>query len=136
MQGASSLFLSPAFILTESSFIIVAAIAAYELLVGDFIWAQQEEARRASVQSRRGHDYDSFGSRQLQLHGNRSLSPGGRRRGQRPPSRRESNEELPLLYPARSARGDARISEEGYYSSPGPGRGSSGDGTRRLVSPS
>lgn len=137
-----SLFLSPAFIFAESSFIIVASIAAYELLVGDFIWAQQEEARRASMQSRRGRGYDSIESRQMQLHGHRSLSPGGRGRGQMSASssRRGSSEESSLLYPPRSRGGnrDARISEEGYYSSTGdtrfasPGRGSSGDSTRRL----
>mmetsp|Transcript_21949 Transcript_21949/g.53098 ORF Transcript_21949/g.53098 Transcript_21949/m.53098 type:complete len:566 (+) Transcript_21949:64-1761(+) len=148
-----SLFLSPAFILTECSFIIVASIAAYELLIGDFIWAQQEEARRSSMQSHRGRaGYDSFAeSRQLQLHGHRSLSPAGRGRGKpriMPASRKGSNEETAsLLYPSRSRGGvgvsnnrDARISEERYYSSssPGdprfatPGRGSSGDSTRRL----
>mmetsp|Transcript_5165 Transcript_5165/g.8123 ORF Transcript_5165/g.8123 Transcript_5165/m.8123 type:complete len:458 (-) Transcript_5165:1015-2388(-) len=137
-----SLFLSPAFIFAESSFIIVASIAAYELLVGDFIWAQQEEARRASMQNRRGRGYDSIESRQMQLHGHRSLSPGGRGRGTRSASssRRGSSEESSLLYPPRSRGGnrDARISEEGYYSSTGdtrfasPGRGSSGDSTRRL----
>ena len=123
-----SLFASPAFILTETSFIIVAALAAYELLVGDFIWAQQEEARRASVQSRRDRGgYDALGGRPPQLQGHRSLSPGGRGRGgQRPPSRRTSNEELPLLYSSRAR------TQEGYYSSPGdtryasPGRGSTG----------
>lgn len=141
----STLFTSPEFVLTESSFIIVASIAAYELLVGDFIWAQQEQARR----SRRGY----VDSRQLQHdrgqqgQQHRSLSPATRGAGARsaPGSRRASaNEETPLLYPPRSsARGlggnrDARVTEEGY-SSPGDiryaghGRGSSGDSTRRLV---
>lgn len=128
--------------MVECSLIVAASIAAYELLVGDFIWARaQEEARRASTQGRRGRGYDTFESRQLQMHGHRSLSPGGRGRGHRPPPRRASNEETGLLYPPRqSQRGDrdARLSEERYYSSPGdtrfasPGRGSSGDSTRRL----
>lgn len=153
-----SLFLSPAFIFAESSFIVVASIAAYELLVGDFIWAQQEEARQASMQSQRGRPgYDSFESaRQTQppSHGgqqHRSLSPGGRGRGGptrsgggAPPRRGSPGEELSLMYPSRSrtATGnlnrDARVSEEAYYSNSSdtrfasPGRGSSGDSTRRL----
>ncbi|KAL7537876.1 hypothetical protein ACHAXR_008137 [Thalassiosira sp. AJA248-18] len=135
-----SLFLSPTFILTEASFIIAASIAAYELIIGDFIWAQQEEARRTSMQSHRGRGYDSFETGQ-HPHGHRSLSPGGRGRGpprHGPSSRRGSNEDSYLLYPPRSRGGETRIAEEGYYSSPGdtrfasPGRGSSGDSTRRL----
>mmetsp|Transcript_27582 Transcript_27582/g.57591 ORF Transcript_27582/g.57591 Transcript_27582/m.57591 type:complete len:322 (-) Transcript_27582:1055-2020(-) len=158
-----SLFLSPAFIFAESSFIIVASIAAYELLVGDFVWAQQEEARRASMQGSRGRaGYDSFESRQMQrqLHGDqhRSLSPaGGRGRGGQgsrasgAPSRRASHgEEFSLMYPSVVGRGgggnnssnhrETRVSEEAYYSSSSPrdtrfaspGRGSTGDSTRRL----
>mmetsp|Transcript_2925 Transcript_2925/g.6392 ORF Transcript_2925/g.6392 Transcript_2925/m.6392 type:complete len:585 (+) Transcript_2925:218-1972(+) len=146
-----SLFLSPAFIFAETSFILVASFAAYELLVGDFIWAhQREEERRASVQSRRGRGvstYDTFESSR-QMHGHRSLSPGGRGMGggggpRAVASRRSSNDS----YPPRSSRvvgggninnRDGRIAQEGYYSSPGdtrfssPGRGSSGDSTRRL----
>mmetsp|Transcript_14681 Transcript_14681/g.31903 ORF Transcript_14681/g.31903 Transcript_14681/m.31903 type:complete len:566 (-) Transcript_14681:321-2018(-) len=133
---ADSLFLSPGFILVEFSFIIVASIAAYELLVGDFIWAQQEEARRTSMQSNRGRGYDSFESRQLQLHGHRSLSPGGRGRGSRsaPGSRRGSAEDAPN-FPSRS-RGVNRFTEESTIPDhprfASPGRGSSGDSTRRL----
>lgn len=138
-----SLFLSPAFILAETSFILVASIAAYELLVGDFIWAQQEEARRTRGRSSGYNTFDRA-SQQLQLHGHRSLSPGGGRgRGgaprNAPSSRRGPNDESSLLYPPRS-RGnrDVRVAEESYYSSSGdtrfasPGRGSSGDSTRRL----
>jgi len=140
-----SLFRSPAFILTESSFIFVALIAAYELLIGDSVVAQQKESRRVSLQSR-GRGYDSFESRQTPHHGHRSLSPGGRRvRGPRgaPASQPGPNEESSLLYPqsrSRGVTGENRIAEEGYYSSPGdtrfasPGRGSTGDNTRRMVS--
>ena len=127
MVASDSLFTSPAFILTESSFIIVASIAAYEILVGDFIWAQQEEARRASQQQQRTTNH--------QLGQNRSLSPGGRGRGHRPPpssSRRGTpNEESYLLYPSsrRGSPNDIATEEQGYYSVP---RGSPGDSTRRL----
>lgn len=138
----SSLFLSPAFIFAESTFIIVASIALYELLVGDFIWAQQAQRettrQRTSMQSRRG-GYATFQRRQMQLQDYRSLSPGGRGIGPRiTPSRRSSSEELSLLPPSCSRGGhrDTRVSEEGYYSSSSPsdttGRGSSGDITRRL----
>ena len=137
-----SLFLSPAFILTESSFIFVALIAAYELLIGDFVVAQQEESRRVSLQSR-GRGYDSFESRQTPHHGHRSVSPGGRRvRGSRgaPAPQPGPNEESSLLYQQTRSRGVTGIAEEGFYSSPGdtrfasPGRGSMGDSTRRMVS--
>lgn len=139
MVVADSLFLSPSFILVESSFIIVALIAAYELLIGDFIWAQQEEARRSSMQSHRGRDYDSFGSRQLQQHGHRSLSPGGRGRGMgsrsAPGSRRGSTDENASLLPSRP-RGGNRFTEEATIPDhprfASPGRGSSGDSIRRL----
>lgn len=124
MGDSHSLFLSPEFILTESSFIVVASIAAYEILIGDFIWAQQEE----EAQSNRGRA--GYGS----VENNRQpQSPGSRGRGPRPSSsRRGSNEETALLYPPRTSRAD--------YSSPGDarfastGRGSPGDSTRRLVS--
>ena len=127
MVASYSLFTSPAFILTESSFIIVASIAAYEILVGDFIWAQQEEARRALQQQQLTTNH--------QLGQNRSLSPGGRGRGHRPPpssSRRGTpNEESYLLYPSsrRGSPNDIATEEQGYYSVPG---GSPGDSTRRL----
>jgi hypothetical protein len=131
-----SLFLSPAFFLTESSFIFVALIAAYELSIGDFVVAKHEESRRVSLQNR-GRGYESFESR--------SLSPGGHRvRGPRgaPASQPGPNEDSSLLYPqtrSRGGNGETRIAEEGYYSSPGdtrfasPGRGSTGDSTRRMV---
>jgi hypothetical protein len=158
-----SLFLSPAFILTESSFIFVALIAAYELLIGDFVVAQQEESRRVSLQGR-GGGYDSYESRQTPHHGHRSLSPGDHRRSLSPGDHRRSlspgghrvrgprgapasqpvpNEESSLLYPpsrSRGVTGENRIAEEGYYSSPvdtrfaSPERGSTGDSTRRVVS--
>ena len=127
MVASYSLFTSPAFILTESSFIIVASIAAYEILVGDFIWAQQEEARRALQQQQLTTNH--------QLGQNRSLSPGGRGRGHRPPpssSRRGTpNEESYLLYPSsrRGSPNDIATEEQGYYSVPG---GSPGDTVRRL----
>jgi len=140
-----SLFASPEFILTESSFIIVASIAAYEILVGDFLWAQQEEERRQQQQQNQQNGLKS-----------RSLSPGrgGRYHHNRPPpsSRRGSpNEETYLLYPSRFSQlsmnnnRDNRMNttttttseeQQGYYTSPGgtkfSGRGSSGDSTRRL----
>lgn len=131
-----SLFLSPAFIFTESSFIFVALFAAYELLVGDFIWAKQQEEftkqQREEAMQRRGRGYDTL------------ESPGARGIGR--PSRAghatARGEEMPLVYPARSRGGNMPIREEGYYSSPrnsgsrysSSGRGSSGDSTRRLVS--
>ena len=88
-----SRFLSPTFICTESSFIIVALIATYELLIGDYITAQQEETRqKAALLQTRGRGYDSFEtsgssnsnriSRQLNppsRPSHRSLSPGGQR---------------------------------------------------------
>lgn len=138
-----SLFISPAFILTESSFFIVVSLAAYELLIGDFVWAQQEEARRALKQSSRGRGGDTFDSRRLQLHGHRSLSPGGRGATRSSySSRRGPNEETSLLYPQPRSRGNSRerrTAEDVQYASPGdtrfasPGRGSAGDSTRRMV---
>ena len=89
----SSRFLSPTFICTESSFIIVALIAAYELLIGDYATAQQEETRQKAALQTRGRGYDSFETSsnsssndtliRLQQHpsrpSHRSLSPGGQR---------------------------------------------------------
>ena len=154
---ADSLFLSLTFILTESSFILVALFAAYELLIGDFVIAEQrEESRRVSSQGRgRGRGYDTLDGRQnhaTHQDGHRSLSPGGRRVrggsgrvGTPPSSQPGSREETSsLLYPPSRSRGggihESRVAEEGYYSSPGgdarfasPGRGSTGDSTRRMV---
>ena len=142
---ARSLFASPEFILTESSFIIVASIAFYEILVGDFIWAQQEEARRQQQQQQQQNQQNGMKSR--------SLSPGrgGRYHNRPPPSSRRGspNEETYLLYPSRSSQlgmNNNRVNtttttttseeQQGYYTSPGgtrfSGRGSSGDSTRRL----
>ncbi|KAL3811479.1 hypothetical protein ACHAXA_010731 [Cyclostephanos tholiformis] len=142
-----SLFLSLAFILTESSFIFVALFAAYELLIGDFIIEAREESRRVSSQSR-GRGYDTFESLEKPRHqSHRSLSPGGRRvrgtSGAAPmASQPGPREESSLLHPPSHSRGginETRIAEEGYYSSPGgdarfasPGRGSTGDSTRRT----
>ena len=143
-QMVDSLFLSPAFFLTESSFIFVALVAAYELSIDDFVVAKHEESRRVSLQTR-GRGYESFESRQTHHQGHRSLSPGGRRvRGPSgaAASQPGPNEDSSLLYPqtrSRGGNGETRIAEEGYYSSPGdtrfasPGRGSTGDSTRRMV---
>ena len=141
-----SLFVSAAFILTETSFFIVAFIAVYELLIGDFVWAQQEEVRRQALkQSSRGRGDVTFDSRRLQ---HRSLSPGGRGpaarvstyytgsgRGSAVPS-----EETSLLYPQPRSRGGSRerrmVVEEVHYASPGEtrfARGSTGDSSRRMV---
>ena len=151
-----SLFKSAAFILTESSFVIVASIAAYELLIGDFVWAQQEEARRQALkQTSRGRGGDTtFDSRRLQqqLHSqqHRSLSPGGRGPATRDGGAYYSSstgrgaglsEETSLLYPQPRSRGGSRerrmVVQEVHYSSPGDtrfaNRGSTGDSTRRMV---
>ncbi len=141
-----SLFVSVAFILTETSFFIVASIAVYELLIGDFVWAQQEEARRQALkQSSRGRADVTIDSRRLQ---HRSLSPGGRGPPARvsayyAPSGRGSagpSEETSLLYPQPRSRGGSRerrmVVEEVHYASPGDtrfARGSTGDSTRRMV---
>ena len=141
---ARSLFTSPEFILTESSFIIIASIAAYEILVGDFLWAQQEEARRQQLLQQQNQQNEIK---------SRSLSPGrgGRYHNRPPPSSRRGspNEETYLLYPSRSSQlgmNNSRVNttatttseeQQGYYTTPGgstgfSGRGSSGDSTRRL----
>ncbi len=153
---ADSLFLSLTFILTESSFILVALFAAYELLIGDFVIAEQrEESRRVSSSQARGRGYDALDGRQdhpTHQGGHRSLSPGGRRvrgsgRGGTPLASSQSvtsEETSSLLYPPSRSRiggmNESRIAEGGYYSSPGgdarfasPGRGSTGDSTRRMV---
>ena len=176
MTPSVSLFLSPTFLVVEIGFLLGASIAAYELFIGDFTWArEEEEERRKTMQNRRGRrmvsgivdhsvvgaGFESLDSRQLYPHArreyHRSLSPGHGRGGNRAvgggtssnsSSRRGSgavDEETSLL--ASRSRGIHRstgISEGGYYASPGdtryseggrgsPGRGSTGDTTRRLV---
>ena len=118
----SSLFTSTSFILAESSLIIVASIAAYELIIGDFV-SQKNQPAQTSAQNRGGGrgrpGYGSFQPNELQ---------------QQPAAHHGSH---------RERGGDAgtatRVTEEGYYASPSdrryasPGRGSSGDATRRMV---
>ena len=117
-----SLFTSPTFILTESSFIIVASIAAYELILGDFV-SQKSQPPQTSTQNRGGGrgrpGYGSFQPNELQqqpAHHGHNRERGG------------------------DATTATRVTEEGYYAIPNdrryasPGRGSSGDATRRMVS--
>lgn len=156
-----SRFLSPTFICTESSFIIVALIAAYELLIGDYVTnAQQEETRQKAAVQTRGRGYDSFETSsnsssnntlsRLQQHpsrpSHRSLSPGGQRvrhesgRGasQQPQKLQPSGDgEASYLYPTHQSRSSSR--PPGDSNRPGKSNGETSmaesPGDTRFASP-
>lgn len=140
----SPLFLSPSFLAVEIGFLLVASIAAYELFIGDFVWAIDEEERRKSW-NRRGrgmadHEvgYEPLDGRQLyqpRREYDRSLSPGREGKGTKGSNLPARREYANSVVGNRDAASDGI--EEGYYASPGgranPGKGSTGDTTRRLV---
>jgi len=139
----SPLFLSPSFLAVEIGFLLVASIAAYELFIGDFVWAIDEEERRKSL-NRRGrgmadHEvgYEPLDGRQLyqpRREYDRSLSPGREGRGTKGSNLQARREYANSVVGNRDAASDGI--EDGYYASPGgganPGKGSTGDTTRRL----
>ena len=137
-QYHHSLFITPTFISVELGFLLCSIILAYELFIGDFIWAKEEEERRtASQQSLRGRQRTLY-SQQRGYH--RSLSPrSGRGRAV---GGQEQDETSSLLQGRRFAKrlNDSAVSEEESFPSPGDLRGvgvrggSAGDSTRRLVS--
>ncbi|KAL7461881.1 hypothetical protein ACHAXS_002288 [Conticribra weissflogii] len=139
----SPLFVSPSFLAVEIGFLLVASIAAYELFIGDFVWAIDEEERRKSL-NRRGRGmadndvgYEPLEGRQLyQSRGeyDRSLSPGREGRGTKGSNLQARREYGNSGMGNRYAASDGM--DGGYYASPGgrsnPGKGSTGDTTRRL----
>ena len=155
----NSRFLSPTFICTESSFIIVALIAAYELLIGDYATAQQEETRQKAALQTRGRGYDSFETSsnsscnntliRMQQHpsrpSHRSLSPGGQRvrhesgRGasQQPQKLHLSGDvESSYLYPSHQPRSSLRPpGNNGSGENNGETRMTESPGDTRFASP-
>lgn len=154
----NSRFLSPTFICTESSFIIVALIAAYELLIGDYATAQQEETRQKAALQTRGRGYDSFETSsnsssnntiRMQQHpsrpSHRSLSPGGQRvrhesgRGasQQPQKLHLSGDvESSYLYPSHQPRSSLRPpGNNGPGENNGETRMTESPGDTRFASP-
>jgi hypothetical protein len=142
---AQSIFITPSFIVVELGFLLSSLISAYELFVGDFVWAREEEERRSTIQRSRGRGM--MGQRQLypstQRQYHRSLSPrSGKSRGLGHGG--TEDETTSLLQGRRYSKklNDSGASDE--FPSPGdlrsvemgvPGRGgSTGDSTRRLVS--
>ena len=133
------IFTTPSFIVLELGFLLSSLASAYELFIGDFIWAREEEELRAATQNARERGLTSsrplYDSRQYG-----SLSPrGGRGRlGGR------EDETSSLLHGKRYTRRLQETTEEDSFPSPGDMRsvdigrgsrgGSSGDSTRRLVS--
>ena len=147
MTTSPSFFTSPGFILTEISFIIVASIAAYELLVGDFIWAQQEEARQAAQLEQQAQQRSSSHGRgyagRTSIGGGGYYKPASSRRGSS--SAQNNNDETSyLLYPSHrsntnnnnnnrdATNNNIATEEQGYYTTTSPRGGSAGDKTRRL----
>mmetsp|Transcript_18514 Transcript_18514/g.30309 ORF Transcript_18514/g.30309 Transcript_18514/m.30309 type:complete len:495 (+) Transcript_18514:132-1616(+) len=102
---SDSLFLSAAFIIVEIGLIFATSIAAYELWIGDFIWTKNEEKQRATIQSQRGGGigYEPLYNTSRREKENRSGS-----------SRRSSSP------------------DDVYDRTSNPGRGSTGESTRRL----
>jgi hypothetical protein len=147
---SQSIFVTPSFIIVELCFLISSLVAAYELFIGDFVWAREEEERRSTIQKSRGRGMVA-GQRQLyqptQRPYHRSLSPGRGGRGSARGHGATEDETSSLLHGRRSSRrlNESALSEEGSFPSPGdmrsvemgsglPGRGgSAGDTTRRLV---
>ncbi|KAL3787847.1 hypothetical protein HJC23_000389 [Cyclotella cryptica] len=144
-----SIFFTPSFIIVELGFLLSSLVAAYELFIGDFVWAREEEERRRTTQKSRGRGIVP-GQRQLyhptQRPYHRSLSPGRGGRGISRGHGATEDETSSLLHGRRSSRrlNESAFSEEGSFPSPGdmrsvemgigvPGRGgSAGDSTRRL----
>jgi len=108
-----SLFLSAAFITVEIGFIAATSIAAYELWIGDFIWTN-EEKQRATIQSQRGGGigYEPLYNTTRREYYDRSLS-----------APQKDN---------RSGSSRRTSSPDDRYETASPGRGSTGDSTRRL----
>ena len=136
-----SIFTTPSFLLLELGFLLSSIAAAYELFIGDFIWAREEEERRAATQNARGRGLSSRPLYQTQRQYG-SLSPrSGRGRGLGRGG--QEDETTSLLTGKRSTRRLQDV-EEDSFPSPGDMRsvdigrgargGSSGDSTRRLVS--
>mmetsp|Transcript_22029 Transcript_22029/g.33173 ORF Transcript_22029/g.33173 Transcript_22029/m.33173 type:complete len:504 (+) Transcript_22029:128-1639(+) len=109
-----SLFLSAAFIIVEIGLIVATSIAAYELWIGDFIWAN-EEKQRPTIQSQRGGgiSYEPLYNTTRREYYDRSLS-ATQKDNRSGSSRRTSSP------------------DDGYDRTTNPGRGSTGDSTRRL----
>jgi hypothetical protein len=142
-----SIFITPSFLIVELGFLLCSLAAAYELFIGDFIWAKEEEERRNATQNARGRGMSGrplYQSTQRQYH--RSLSPGRNSRGRSQGQLANEDESTSLLQGRRYTRRliDSAASEEESFPSPGDLRsvdmgrgargGSSGDSTRRLVS--
>ncbi len=100
-------------VLTKDRFVLP---AAYEFWIGDFIWTK-EEKQRATIQTQRavGIGYEPLYNTSRREYYDRSLS-ATQKENKTGSSRRTSSQ------------------DDGYDRTTNPGRGSTGDSTRRLVS--